>query len=289
MTTEIRANSSGELRFVTEGGKSRINGRAILFNSWSVDLGGFRERMLPGSVELDPDLVALFDHATDKVLGRVSAGTMIATQDERGVVFTAFPPETSWAKDLRVSMDRGDIRGCSYRMLVDDDRWFVQDGFVCREIIKARISELTVTSMPAYPETTAEARSQAQTLANAAKLETRAGRVLSDANEQVLKSAVGQIETAIDAIGSVIKSVDPNFDEDQVEAEGIEPFEEETLTTTLVEAEIIANAGTGSDILAGGSSAENDRSSVGATGKTQSRTQTFVPGFGFIPNKPKGN
>jgi HK97 family phage prohead protease len=278
MTTEVRANNIGELRFVIDGGKPRIDGRAILFNSWSVDLGGFRERMLPGSAQLDQDLVALFDHDTSMVLGRTSAGTMTATQDERGVAFTTFPPATTWANDLRISMDRGDIRGCSYRMMVDEDRWYVQDGLVCRDILKARVSELTITSMPAYPETTAEARSQAEALAKASKTEDRAGRVLSDGNEQILKSAVGQIETAIDAIGNVIKSVDPSFDENQVEA----PEPEDDLTDPA----LIPDAGRtpGSDLITDGSSDETDRSSVGATEPATTRTQTFIAGFGFIPN-----
>ena len=83
MSSEIRATSGDELRFIVDGGKPRIDARAILFNSWSVDLGNFRERMLPGSVQLEDDLIALFDHATDKVLGRTTAGTHPAPQSGR--------------------------------------------------------------------------------------------------------------------------------------------------------------------------------------------------------------
>lgn len=276
MAYETRALSSGSLSFTNEGGKPRIDGRAILFDSWSADLGGFRERMLPNSVELESDLVALFDHATDKVLGRTSAGTMEVRSDSKGVAFTAYPPATTWAADLRVSMERGDIKGCSYRMYVDEDRWYVQDGMVCRDVVRARVSELTVTSMPAYPETTAEARDRASQLAKAANVEERAGRVISDANEQVLKSALVNIEAASDMLEAVITQVDPTFNEDNLIAE--DPAYEEMPAAP--------NAGTveNSGLLVGGSLTEADRTSAGAAETTQRQTQTFVMGFGFITN-----
>jgi HK97 family phage prohead protease len=282
MAFETRALGNGALTFTSEGGKPRIDGRAIVFDSWSVDLGGFRERMMPNSVELDPDLVALFDHATDKVLGRTSAGTMEVRSDTKGVAFTAYPPQTTWANDLRVSMERGDIKGCSYRMFVDEDRWYVQDGMVCRDVLKARVSELTVTSMPAYPETTAEARDRATQLAKAAGVEARAGRVLSDANEQVLKGALGQIETAADAIGTVLQQVDPSFDEDQVEAPEVEE------PATVVDGVLMgdhAGITPNSEMLSGGSLDEANRSSAGAAETPNRQGQTFVFGFGFIPNR----
>lgn len=241
MALETRATPVGELRFVTDGGKPRIDGRAILFDSWSVDLGGFKERMVPGSVTLDADLLALFDHATDKVLGRTSAGTMEVRQDQIGVAFTAYPPETTWAKDLQVSMTRGDIKGCSYRMMVEEDKWYLDmDGNVCRDVLKASVSELTVTSMPAYPETTAEARSHAAALAQTinadAKLEAR------DADSESETTATG----ALDA--------------DSVEGSDIET-------------------------PAGSAEGEGAGNSDGASETPQTRSQTFVPGFGFIKSR----
>lgn len=189
--SKFETRAVGDVAFSLENGKPRIDARAILFDSWSVDLGGFRERIMPGAVELDPDLVALFDHSTDKVLGRVSAGTMSVNEDARGVAFTAYPPNTTWAQDLRVSMERGDIKGCSFRMIVDQDRWYTEGGMVYRDVQKARVSELTVTSMPAYPATSAEARSAVKAI------EQRVGRVLSAQNEDALKAAIEQLQTVL--------------------------------------------------------------------------------------------
>lgn len=290
MSTEIRATTGGELRFIMEGGKPRVDGRAILFNSWSVDLGGFRERMAPGSVELDPDLVALFDHNSAMVLGRTSAGTMEARQDTAGVAFTAYPPQTTWANDLRVSMERGDIRGCSYRMYVEEDRWFVEDGQVCREVLKARVTELTVTSMPAYPETTAEARSHAAALSKHAKTEDRAGRVISDATATILKGVFQNIELASDTLEQLLVANDPSFNEDEygLPENETEPMDSETIDMSLANAEIVADAHTGSDIVSGGSPDRDAQHSGGASETPNRQSETFVSGFGFIQT-PKGN
>lgn len=270
MATEVRTTPAGEIRFLTDGGKARIDARAILFDSWSVDLGGFRERMMPGSVTLDGDLVALFDHDTSMVLGRTSAGTMEVRQDAAGVAFTAYPPETTWAKDLRVSMERGDIRGCSYRMMVEEDDWYVRDGMVCRDIKKASISELTVTSMPAYPETTAEARSHAQALIKDIPGEDRALTIADEINlsaaAEILDAASELIEKAGETIKDAISRVD-------LEEPEVDP---ETDPTTEVDP-------TDSEDMDGASN--EPRSSVGATETPTADAQTFVPGFGFIPNR----
>lgn len=279
-STEVRATPQGELRYALDGGKPRIDGRAILFDSWSVDLGGFRERMLPGSVTLDGDLLALFDHATDKVLGRTSAGTMEVRQDQTGVAFTAYPPETTWANDLRVSMERGDIKGCSYRMMVEEDKWYVDmNQQVCRDIIKASVSELTVTSMPAYPETTAEARSRAAALVETVKPEDRVGREISDANIQILKGVFQNLELASDTLEQVIAKNDPTFNEDDY---GLPESEDPSMDGA-------PDAGhtPGSDIIApaGSADGEGDRSSDGASETRNTRSLAFAPGFGFISTR----
>ena len=264
---EVRAVGENSITFATVDGKPAIDARAIKYDSWSVDLGGFRERMMPGSVTLDADMVALFDHDTSKVLGRTSAGTMEIRSDSQGFGFTAFPPDTTWANDLRVSMTRGDIKGCSFRMMVEKDAWYVDNGQVCRDVLAARVSEFTVTSMPAYPETSAEARDHAASLAAETaipdNLEERAGRVLSDANEQALKQAYTALEQASNTIGQVLAQVDATFD------------------PTVVDDTIDSEAQV-SEILDGASGITREASG----GAPEKKAGTFVPGFGFI--NPKG-
>ena len=286
---EIRAIGNDGLTFSLQDGKPRIDARAIVFDSWSADLGGFKERMLPNSVQLDSDLVALFDHDSSMVLGRVSAGTMEVRTDSNGIAMTAYPPDTTWAKDLAVSMKRGDIKGCSFRMLVDQDQWYVgEDGSVCRDIVAARVSELTITSMPAYPATTAEARDHATALAQAtSKVEDRAGRVISDSNEQLLKTALNAMELAEDALETVLKQVDPTFmaEDDMCECGGDGCPGCDCMNGTDPNCQCpdpnCATCQQVSDPGSGGAPEAMDRSVDGASA-TSKEVLGFAQGFGFI-------
>lgn len=157
-----------EIRAITDDEGRTVEGRAIVYDVWSEDLGGFRERLAKGSANLDADLLALFDHDTSMVLGRTTAGTLKAWDDGAGVLMRANPPETTWANDLLVSLDRGDIRHMSFRLLVRDDHWEMgPDGLPERTILAMDVSELSVVAMPAYPQTSAEARSRATELRHA--------------------------------------------------------------------------------------------------------------------------
>lgn len=136
-----------------------MRGRAIVYDSLSDDLGGFRERFRPGSVRLAPDLVILSSHNPSTVLGRTAAGTAWAYDDGAGIVFEVSPPDTQWARDLGVSMERGDIQTCSFAFRVPpggDDFYYdhTRNG-VIRDVFEAEVSELSIVAMPAYPATQA--------------------------------------------------------------------------------------------------------------------------------------
>lgn len=156
---ETRTVPLGELRFA-DGDDPVVEGRAIVFDELSVDFGGWVERFAPGSIELDDDLLILFDHDTSMVLGRTSSGTATAGIDERGVTFRAEPPSTSWWADLQVSMKRGDISQCSFAFMCEDDNLLFDSDLntVVRTVTKARVSELSIVAMPAYPQTSSVAR-----------------------------------------------------------------------------------------------------------------------------------
>jgi uncharacterized protein len=160
---EVRTVHTDELRAI-EGDEPVVSGRAIVYDSWSEDMGGWREIINPGAVELEDDLRVLFDHDTSMVIGRTKAGTAHANDDGMGVVMRATPPNTTWAKDMLESMRRGDIDQMSFRMLVLDDDYTYdsQADIVRRTINRALVSELSVVSMPAYAETAATTRSRIQ-------------------------------------------------------------------------------------------------------------------------------
>jgi HK97 family phage prohead protease len=141
----------------------RIRGYAIVFNSLSVDLGGFRERILPSAVDRTLreglDVRAYFNHDGDKVLGRTSAGTLMLRKDTHGLRAEIHPPSTTLAQDLMVSIDRGDITGMSFRFRALDDQWRMEDGEPIREVSDMVIGEVSIVSEPAYPDTEVAVRS----------------------------------------------------------------------------------------------------------------------------------
>ena len=62
-------------------------------------------------------------------------------------------PETSYGKDLAVSMKRGDITQSSFAFTVADDSWDTRDGMDVRTINKVkRLFDVSPVTYPAYPD-----------------------------------------------------------------------------------------------------------------------------------------
>jgi HK97 family phage prohead protease len=149
---------SGELRIGLEGDR-KIRGTAIAFNSMSLDLGGFREVIRPEAVERTLreglDVRALVDHDSGKIIGRIKAGTLALHRTRRGLEVVIDPPNTSYARDLLESVERGDISGMSFgfRVAPNGEEWRQEDGEHVRYVSDMTISEVSVVGFPAYPAT----------------------------------------------------------------------------------------------------------------------------------------
>lgn len=162
--TERRAFSA-ELR--VEGGgdtePTRIVGHAAVFDKLSEDLGGFREKIAPGTfantIKKD-DVRALFNHSPDIVLGRNKAGTLELDEDKKGLAISINPPDTSAARDLIVSLERGDIDQMSFGFRTIDDRWEDQDKKTpIRTLLEVKLLDVSPVTFPAYPQTDVGLRS----------------------------------------------------------------------------------------------------------------------------------
>jgi HK97 family phage prohead protease len=166
---ETRVLKGAELRIAADpDGRKAIEGYAIRFNDLSDDLGGWRERIDSTAIRLDDDLRAFFDHDSSMVLGRRSAGTLDAHVTDDGVFVRAYPPDTQWAKDLLVSMERQDINQMSFGFFATDDTWQkADDGTPIRTVLGADVFEVSIVAMPAYPTTSVQARNKAAALVEA--------------------------------------------------------------------------------------------------------------------------
>jgi HK97 family phage prohead protease len=148
---------SVELRAYKTEEESRmlVEGYAIVFNSESRDLGGFtevvKENALDKALERNTDVLALYGHDYQNVLGRQSANTLQLEKDERGIKFTLDLPNTQLGRDVYTLVERGDLKGNSFGFTVEKDSWDKKGDKVIRTIEQVRdLFEISIVSLPAY-------------------------------------------------------------------------------------------------------------------------------------------
>jgi len=157
-----RRYSQSEIRAIADdNGKVKITGYAALFNSLSEDLGGFREKILPGAFDavLKDDVRALWNHDESIVLGRTKSGTLRLFTDDVGLGYEITPPDTQAARDLLVSIGRGDIDGSSFGFLVGkgNDSFSTDNGKTVRTIRSfSKLYDVSPVTYPAYTATSTD-------------------------------------------------------------------------------------------------------------------------------------
>lgn len=142
-----------------EQGESVIGGYAAVFNSPKEIGGFFTEEISPGAfaraIAENSDIRALFNHDWNNVLGRTKSGTLQLNEDERGLKFEVTLPNTSLARDLKESMQRGDINQCSFGFIPTEEQWDYNVEPAKRTILEVDLFEISVVSIPAYEDTEA--------------------------------------------------------------------------------------------------------------------------------------
>jgi len=151
-------------------GQKQVSGYAIVWNSRSEELDGFVEicspKMLTRTLRENPDVLVLRDHKQELLLGRTTAGTLQLRTDGKGLAFTVTLPDTAIGDDTYQNVKLGNLSGCSFGFVTVDDSWTVDnDGNVVRTLLDVDLFEISITSFPAYQETTVSARSKAAALA----------------------------------------------------------------------------------------------------------------------------
>lgn len=162
---ERRCLPVSELRLIPArgGGMPGIEGYAAVFNQKSADMG-FREIVLRGAFDRtlanNSDVRGLVDHASPMVLGRTKSGTLLLEVDEHGLKMKIPTlPDTSYARDLVVKMEREDVDGMSFAFDTRSDRWRTEDGEEIRELVDVDLFDVSVVTYPAYPQTEVALRS----------------------------------------------------------------------------------------------------------------------------------
>lgn len=138
----------------------KISGYAAVFNSRTSIGDYFDEVIKPGAFkgsisEDESDIRALFNHDWDKVLGRTKSETLSLSEDDKGLKFELELPNTTYARDLAESMERGDIDQCSFGFFVTGEEWDYNSEPALRTITDVDLYEISVVSIPAYDDTEA--------------------------------------------------------------------------------------------------------------------------------------
>lgn len=150
---EVRAKEDGGFTF---------EGLAAVFDELSEDLGGFREIIKRGAFKdvLDDDVRFLYNHNPDYVLARNTSGSLELEEKPTGLATVADVAPVSYADDIRVLIERGDVSGMSFAFRVAEDSWAEDDDEnLIRTVHKfERLFDVSVVTYPAYPQTDAAVR-----------------------------------------------------------------------------------------------------------------------------------
>jgi HK97 family phage prohead protease len=194
IVNEIRAGAG-------EDGVKKISGYAAVFNQPSEDLGGFVEKIAPGAFAqslVADDVRSLWNHNADYPLGRVKARTLSLSEDLKGLKFEIIPPDTQYARDLIVSIERGDVDSMSFGFYTLNDNWERVGDTIIRTLLEVQLLEVSPVTFPAYPQTSAAVRSKLdeftqgnQVVANEAEARLAQVRRESRKRKLQLKTLIG--------------------------------------------------------------------------------------------------
>lgn len=146
-------------RDATDDKPAKITGYASVFNSRTSIGDYFDEVIMPGAfsraISEKDDVHALINHNWDNVLGRTKSGTLKLSEDDHGLKFELDLPNTTAARDLSESMERGDIDQCSFLFYATDESWNYDSEPALRTVNAVELYEISILPRGAYEDTEA--------------------------------------------------------------------------------------------------------------------------------------
>lgn len=146
-----------------DDGSYTVSGYAVVFNQPSQPLPfiEYISRDALNDVDFSKTLL-LYAHDYNKILARADSATLKTEIDDTGLKFTAQIPDTTLGTDTFKNILAGNVKGCSFGFTISNggDRWDTrQDGTTIHYVDKIdTVSELTLTAIPAYEETSVSAQ-----------------------------------------------------------------------------------------------------------------------------------
>lgn len=155
---EVRQFEAGGFEIREDGDGFRIEGYAALFDSRSENLGGFTETIRRGafrqSLRSRNNIFFYYNHDSNQVLASTRAGTLRLEEDERGLKVSASIAPTSYGRDAKILVERGDVTGFSFGFSMPargGDEWNAEGTE--RVLKSVRLFEVSLVGSPAYTGT----------------------------------------------------------------------------------------------------------------------------------------
>jgi HK97 family phage prohead protease len=215
---ERRQFDVGGFEVREDGDGFRLEGYAALFDSRSENLGGFTETIQRGafrqSLKSRNNIMFYYNHDSNQVLASTRAGTLRLEEDERGLKVSASIAPTSYGRDAKILVERGDVTGFSFGFSMPargGDEWNAEGT---ERILKSvRLFEVSLVGSPAYSQTNGtatirgldkialRAEVDADALADAL-LKIENGEDISTDDRQVIDKVLAELSPA-DAVAEV--------------------------------------------------------------------------------------
>ena len=161
---EVRSICTGvQLRAAAHGkGPGTAIGYAAVFEKYSVDLGGFTEKIARGAFAgvLTDDVRALKNHDSNLILARSTNGSLRMVEDELGLRVEIDLADTQIGRDTATEIASGLITGMSFAFVTDVDEWDYSGEMAIRTIKRFReLYDVGPVVYPAYTDTSVAMRS----------------------------------------------------------------------------------------------------------------------------------
>jgi HK97 family phage prohead protease len=168
----------GQVRAAAMSGKAmRVSGLAARYNSPTIigtARGGFIERFVRGAfsraIDARQDTALLINHDANRLMARISSGTLRLRDTEDGLEFDADLPDTEDARTAYAAIQRGDMHQCSVSWSGQDADWDsdVDPADRTKKLPRRTIRnietlhDVSAVTFPAYSDTKVVARSVEQ-------------------------------------------------------------------------------------------------------------------------------
>lgn len=149
-----------ELRAAFQADGNTLVGHAAVFGSYArvrTNAGQHLETIAPGAFDRalaqDHDVRLTVGHNQNAPLARTTAGTLRLREDNVGLAFDADLPDTSFGRDVRTMVQRGDLAHMSIAFEEAGHKWSLRDGHRVQTVTDLVLHDVSLVGLPAYKGT----------------------------------------------------------------------------------------------------------------------------------------